>query len=711
MNGFHSDVEDDEDFVLVVPIEAKRPREGSDDDEDNQPSPQKQHRLASVEEDIATLVQLNGEIETIRDANSSDAEYRATNYILMLYEGKAIDDNRNFEDVPADLVIKLNRSRDIFRKLIPADIINFGAILVFVENGRVLNTYRVFVKHWISFYLDGVIPEPFRIQTPKTTYFDTATRLVAESFKRAKDAYSTLATYEPVTKPFISASRMFVDEYIRGFEKVVEETRQTHVRCGGLVEAFRRHWVVEYDILTPTIDLRLRNVVSDEEISGWFSLVWRFSEMLKGGVVLTESEMRTLMAILKKSSTSSTATQTALAIVRKEFRAAIGDVAFEIRESIALLPGIVVDKAKLVGLYAGTVRMDEFDFDRIRFCTNGREWTRFATAHNNIAKLRADIRPLTLAPHAKNKNGPKIARLIRLVRSLENGKAKESYLAQLRRKMHQDINEKRKPIKPVRPEDATVWHQEIEDLFYEIRTDYFVRSVRFQSEKDKFNEFVYPRSTLPKTYQYRTGARREAMLVRHMVNIIVNITHALITGDMRHLNRLSLTEVVISDLSRLYTVEEAMEHLGTQNKQLYRRWKRVVMSVINALIADNMAEAQMSEAGPSSSRVGDMIGRLVAVADSQTLHKDAAKLAKCVGHTSSARPSYLLNQAFVDGPEHDNAEYAAVRTQLMTHLDTAFDNHTREMVELALELKKLSIASDHADTLAQLAVSQFSQRL
>lgn len=708
-----SDFEEDYVFVTEQPIEAKRDRDS--DDEDAGPVIQRPRGLPSLEEDIVDFKRIILELEAIREEPLVSVSGQAVEYVLGLVAGTEIDDNRPFNEFES-LAIRFNRVRDVFRKLVPTDILNFGKIVRRFE-GNENSAYRDLVANVVAFYTKDEVPNNVVVQTTPTVFTDTKSRMLTKSVEKTNRAYQTFATRQPVSEPFVSFSRLFVDEYMVGFAEVqtAAANSETTVQSlgfsldpeGGVLDGVSKLWVIEHQKRGPVRDFSTRYLGDPILISEWAYLAVRYSHMLTGGLVMSKREMDMFSSLIEKGESTAETLQ-ALATVYKEVRAERGDTEFNLWSAIAAIPDIIVDKGKLIRLYSGIAAMSEIDFERIRVTTENEIWLQFVTAHNAYALVRADIDALPRSPGAeKSFFIVKTRELIVFIKTISDKETMDEYANRLAALNNTDdgrsILKMKKPRKPV---DSPEQYKEIDDRLYELEMYVYNNIQRNKTEIKKLLRLFLDQGVSRKTYAYRTGTRKEAIPVRFMTQDAVTMVRVLVFGDIIKLRNIHIGHLVFTSLPQSYTIVNALQLLSASVpgiKGIYAKWAKAMYAALESIIA------ALSEAGPTS--VGTLIGDLVSVADSPTLRKDAAKLAKGVGHTCSAHPTYFLDDTFVAGPETANSQYAKIRKQIVDHVNERFDDHTRQMVQLALALKDLQIDSTHANTAAKLAVVQFTKNL
>lgn len=736
MNGFESDSDGDEDYGFVM-IEAKREREPDEDDQDEERNPQRQRPLPTIREDVEELDSLMEELVAAReDINNNptpgpnaEADLAAIAFARRLLDGVFADFDKVFDGVSLSLLPKLIRVRELFRKFMPVDIANYGRISMrYARRDQFRRTstfYRNMVTNVMDYYTKGIATDELEQPSPVVGRKDTATRIIADAGEKALTTYNDIASATPADKPYVSAERMFYDEYIRGVisirtsvqsEALFNPVLKVEIERGStLQKAFSTFWRFEHDRTDPFGAVYVhRNMPDSSGMTRWYNLMIRFDFMFEDGLVLSAKEMEELDAIFDKGLIVNNI-RAALRVVYDEVRAERGDILFNVQAAISALPDLAVSKYKLEEVYTRAQPMSDLDFERIRALTLDAEWLDFVSAHNAFVD---HIDGLSALPYESGADTSEVMfnykKIGRLVKDLPEGDVKDEYVKRYKSLVESmqsvvsngrfeiDFTTIKKPRMLKRTRSTKWWNQEIEDAMYEFKNGLY-------NNFQRHNNLISHLTVLAERMNAEVGKKPLSNVFRQLHRYTLNMTRALLFGSVDRIQDMHINDYVMTDLiGDVYLADTVRQYLietESQYGDLLDRWDDALEGVAQAFM--DVA----SEAGPSSGGVGAMVGQLASLANSSVLRKDAAKLAKCVGHTGSARPSYLLDRAFVDGPAHDNAEYAATRSQLMTHLGAQFDDHTRGMVQLALELKKLSIASDHADTLAQLAVAHFSQRL
>ncbi|MBB19662.1 MAG: hypothetical protein CMP20_09405 [Rickettsiales bacterium] len=729
--GFDSVSDSDSEFEFaIVSIEAKRDRddlEGSDDEagESERPS-QRQRGLnrQEVQDLMNQLDQVQDELDAAKRIRTTDLrrlgvepgeidgiEFDIENidYVLGLFSGIQADQNRLFEDVSYDVAMILERGQKMFRTLIPAEIALYGT----VRSGKTAvesREYEEMVRRVLAYYINGSVPSfPLfdynEIYDPNPT--QTNERVLWKIRKNAFDTFESIDNTTPEARPFASFDRAYVDEYILGLKKFVDSNQR------NLYNEIRTYWMVEHDIegleLQSGYERKRRRLKAD---APWFILVNKFDLMLQGGPVLILSEMKALEDDLRAGPDQGDVASTAFKNVYKQVEEELGPVEFELQRAVSALPQVGIDKERLRAAYRSP-DADQSVFGglvRLEVLTPSATYVEFVQAHNDASAIRDWIEPVQ-SSSLSDRTGSFLLKMQEVYKRFDAiplgrpflrekynkritildqtyTRAKFPYFETYVKKFKAD----KKPRKPKKGNNA-LWNQELEDLLYEIRLESYTRNQQYGDVLKDLDDVAGDLGVVFFTAKNQAFPRTAGEYTKELLKVV------LFGNDKDVFTMFDFTSPRATEFSK----PKSLDDLGPTVK-FGQSWRNTFDAVVQRFV-------DVNSAGPSS--VQSKVARLQELAHNKTLRKDAAKIAKCCGCQAgqSARPSYMTNQSFTEGPVHDNDEYAFIRQQVMEHLDAQFDDNIAQMVQLTKELKKLEIADEHVDALARIAVSQFTTLL
>ena len=768
VRGFDSGSDSDQEYDFVIDnydaaaIEAKRDRddlEGSDDEAgESERDTQRQRRLPSqeVQDLVQELDNLQEELRVYYMGLENDmarlieqrdwVTFKGVEsgifgivYVMNLFRGQDVDEDRSFDGVSLDLLPKLNRMQELFRTFVPSEIALYGRIVrsnrrkargnrrKARDNRRKAAEYVKMVSNVMDYYTQGIEQErlPYTEDNPFSN--QTEERVARQIRKNAHDTLRLISTITPQPRPYADYGSVYVDEYIRGLKQVVAATSKGE-GAGNIRESAESYWNGEHDKSFELKDYGNPKRLQSETYDDWFVLVNKFDQMLQGGPVLSSGEMHRLQQYFRGGRDQGDVASRSFEDVYKQVEEELGTTEFELQRAVSALPEIGIDKDALRTAYQSP-DADQSVFGelvRLEELTEPLVFHQFVRAHNKARAIR-DWIPRAQArydydPFARESGLDTVlfnlqALEAQVKSSLDRGQnvfainpslrilfdkyrdkvddlvAKYNYVNNLRVPYLSGVVElfelDEKPSMPQRASDEDNWDGPIEEGIYNLKNFMYGRVQDYKDVLQALDEALLGfQSAYPESSFTRYLHTYSLMLVKML----------LFDGIKTEFAKFDFTSPRLNETFEAKSLNEIFETVEGRN------WRDAFDAAIQTFV--------YVETGDSSF-IKSKVARLQELAHNKALRKDAAKIAKCCGccDGETARPSYMTDESFKKGPDHDNAEYAVVRQEVMDHLDARFDEDLAQMVELAMELKKLQIADEHADTLARIAVSQFAKRL
>jgi hypothetical protein len=743
--GFDSGSDSDQEYDFVIDeydaaaIEAKRDRddlEGSDDDAgESERDTQRQRRLPSqeVQDLVQELDNLQEELRTKKLYTENEIhltrvngiiDFRpekdlvGINYALGLFTGEEVDRRNPFHEISLDLLPKLVRAQELFRTFVPASIALYGydSQLDIKRSAE----YLKMVSNVMDYYVTGIEqePVPYKKEEPRGGRID---RIVyAKIRENAYRDLNAIATITPTPRPYATYYRMYVDEYLAALANLDSS--------GDILNAVKTFLTRQHGVTFRSQESTSPWYLSDAEADEWFVLLTKFGNMLRDGPVLAFGEIQKLEKYFLNSRHQEQTALMAFDDVFIQMEEDLGSDEASLQMIVSALPEIGIDKERLRAAYQSPDADQSVfgELDLLEELTEPLVFHQFVRAHNKAratrdwiprAQARYDYDPFAResgldtvlfnlqALEAQVKSSldrgqnvfainPRLRVLFDKYRDkVDDLVAKYNYANNLRAPYLQGVVElfglDEKPSMPQRASDEDNWDGPIEQSIFNLKNFMYGQVQHYKNVLQALDEALLGfQSAYPESSFTRYLNTYSLMLVKML----------LFDGIKTEFGKFDFTSPRLNETFEAKSLNEIFETVEGRN------WRNAFDDAIQTFV--------YVETGDSSF-IKSKVARLQELAHNKALRKDAAKIAKCCGccDGETARPSYMTDESFKKGPDHDNAEYAVVRQEVMDHLDARFDEDLAQMVELAMELKKLQIADEHADTLARIAVSQFAKRL